>query len=155
MAYNQFDANAVTVALTGGAAKSVNGVFAATNIALKLLEMMVSFDGATSTNAPAVCDFARCTFATNPPGTNSTSTTVQKRDPGRAETIQATAGNTWTVEPTVVTPQFTQDVAQYDGQFAYLCPQTSPIILVGGKGFVIRINSPNACNTSNHLTNEE
>lgn len=155
MAFNQFDCPAKTVALTAATAETTNGILAAANIAVKHLESKVSFDGATSTNAPAVVDFARITFATNAPGTNSTSTTLQKRDPGRAETFQVTGGNTWTAEPTVVTPQFSMDIGQYNGGLAYICPQTSPIIIVGAKGFGIRITSPNNVNTTNCITGEE
>ncbi len=155
MAFNQFDANAPTVALTATTTKTVNGIQAATNVAVKGLEMAATFDGATSTNAPTVVDFARCTFATNAPGTNSTATTLQKRDPGRAETLQTIGGNTWTAEPTVVTPQFSRDIASYDGSYHYICPQTSPMIIVGGKGFVIRCTAPANVNCTSSLTAEE
>jgi hypothetical protein len=143
------------VALAATTTKTVNGILAAANIAVKGLEFAASFDGATSTNAPVVVDFARCTFATNQPGTNSSATTLQKRDPGRAETLQTSGGNTWTTEPTVVTPQFSRDVAQYDGSYHYICPQTSPMIIVGGKGFVIRCTSPNIVNRTSSITAEE
>jgi hypothetical protein len=155
MAYNQFDNPAQTVGLTAATAAAVNGVLAAANIALKLLEAKVSFDGATSTNAPAVVQFSRSTFATNAPGTNSTSATPQKRDPGRQETIQATCGNTWTTQPTVLTSQFVMDIGQYNGGYQYIMPQTSPIILPGAKGFVINIISPNNVNSTTCLTCEE
>jgi hypothetical protein len=155
VAANQFDVNASTVALTASTAKTVVGVLAATNVALKLLEASASFDGATSSNAPALVDFARITFATNPPGTNSTSVTPAKREPGRAETIQATAGITWTAEPTVVTAQHSKDVGQFNGCYHLIHPFASPLVIVGAKGFGIRANSPNNVNFTGHLTCEE
>ncbi len=155
MAANQFDVNFSQVSLTAATAESVVGVKAAANIALKILESSWSANGATSSNAPAVVDFARCTFATNPPGTASTSATAQKRDPGRAETIQATAATTWTTEPTVVTPQHTKDIPQFNGCYHYIHPFSSPLIIPGGQGYVIRANSPNNVSCSGHLTAEE
>ena len=131
------------------------GVKAATNIALKILESSISFDGAASTNAPAVVDFARCTFGANSPGTASTSLTPGKRDPGRAETIQATAAHTWTTEPTTITAQRSHDVGQFNGLFYLIYPFASPIIVAGGAGWVIRATSPNNCNTCGGIAGEE
>lgn len=157
MAGNIVDLPYRSVALSGATAKTVIGVQAAANIALKLLEASASFDGATSTNAPAVVDFNRVTFATNAPGTNSTAITEAntKRDPGRAETPQMQAGHTWTVEPTVLTAQHSKDVGQFNGLYHYIAPFSAPHIIVGGQGFCITITSPNAVNVSGHLTVEE
>lgn len=155
MAKNQFDCNYRSVALVAATAKSVVGVKAAANVVLALLEASVSFDGATSSNAPAVCDFNRSTFATNSPGTSSTSLTPVKRDPGRAETIQATAAHTWTTEPTVLTAQHSKDVGQFNGLYHYINPFASPHIIVGGQGFCLTITSPNNVNVSGHLSLEE
>jgi hypothetical protein len=47
------------------------------------------------------------------------------------------------------------DIGQYNGGFVYICPQTSPIILSGGKGFVVRVTSPNNVNCTSDLTCEE
>ncbi len=155
MAANPCDVNFSAVALTASTARTVAGVKAATNVALKILEAAASFDGATSSNAPALVDFARCTFATNSPGTNSTSYTPVKREPGRAETVQATAAHTWTTEPTVVTAQGTKYVGQFNGLYHYIMPFSSPMIVAGAAGFVIRANSPNNVNASGHITFEE
>lgn len=155
MAYNQFDVPATTVALTATTAKSVVGIKAATNVCVKVLEVAMSFDGATSSNAPVVCQFMQATFATNGPGTNSTSVTPSKRDTGRAETIQATAGKTWTTEPTVLTEQWGIDVGQFNGLYHMIHPFASPFIIIGGQGCVLRHTSPNNCNTASKITAEE
>jgi hypothetical protein len=155
MAMNQFDVNAVSVALVATTAKTYVGVQAAANIALKVLESSASFDGATSSNAPVVVDFARCTFASNPPGTASSTSTPLKRDPGRAENIQALGGRAWTTEPTVVTPQHSKDIGQFNGLYHYINPFASPIVVPGGQGYVIRGNSPNNVNVTGHITCEE
>lgn len=155
MAMNQFDVDAATVALVASTPKTVVGVLAAANVALKLTEASASFDGAVSTNAPVVVNFARITFATNPPGTNSSSFTPGKRDTARRETVQATAATAWTSEPTVVTPQHSKDIGQYNGCYHYIHPFASPLVLEGGKGFGIRGTSPNNVNFTGHLTCEE
>ena len=155
MAYNQFDVPATTVALTGATAKCVLGIKAATNVCVRLNELAISFDGATSTNAPAVCEFMQSTFGANAPGTNSTSVTPAKRDTGRAETIQATAGKTWTTEPTTLTLQQPIDIGQYNGAFVKMNPFASPFIIIGGQGAVLRITSPNNVNFSGSLGGEE
>jgi hypothetical protein len=155
MARNFFSVPAKTVGLTTATAKSVVGVLAATNICLNANGFVASFDGATSSNAPVVVEICTCTFATNGPGTNSASQTPAKNDTGRAETIQATAGNTWTAEPTVVTPYKNIDIGQFNGAYEFVVPFSTPIVFIGGKGGVIRCTSPNGVNCSADIAAEE
>lgn len=155
MAFNQFDCNYRAVALTAAVAKTVVGVKAAANVCLKVLEAAVSADGATSSNAPLIMDNNRSTFATNAPGVSSTALTPGKRDPGRAEVIQATAAHTWTTEPTVLTAQHSKDVGQFNGLYHYINPFSSPIIVVGGQGFALTLTSPNNVTATGHVTCEE
>ena len=155
MAANRFDVPATTVALTAATAKSVLGIKAATNVCVEVTEVAISLDGATSSNAPAVCEFMQSTFATNAPGTASTSVTASKRDTGRAETIQATAAKTWTTEPTALTLQRPIDVGQFNGIYHVIYPFIDPFVIIGGQGCVLRINSPNNVNFSGHLTGRE
>ncbi len=154
MAYNQFDVPALTVSYATGL-KTALGIKAATNVCVKVMEALWSFDGATSGNAPAVCEFDQITFATNGPGTNSTSVTPSKSDTGRAETIQATAAKTWTAQPTVIAVQWPVDVGQYNGIYHYINPFVSPFIIIGGQGAGISINTPNTVNFSGKLHGEE
>jgi len=151
-AYMQLIETWSTLGLTASTAKSMGSVAAAANQPIKILEAMASHDGATSTNAPDVTDFARCTFGTA--GT-ATSTTPLKKDPGRAETIQTTGKTNYTAEPTVVTPLKTVNVAQYNGVYHYITPQGNPLMVVGGQGFLIRQNSPNTVNGSGLIEFEE
>lgn len=155
MAANIVDVGFRSVALTATTAKTVVGLRAATNQAVKVLEQSVSFDGATSSNAPAVVDFATCTFGANAPGTNSTSATPTKREPGRAETTQLTAAHTWTTEPTTIAVVRPIDIGQYNGVYHYIHPFASPHVVAGGAGFVTRITSPNNVNCTGHLSAEE
>lgn len=156
MAMNIVDIPYRSIAVVAATIKAVVGVKAAAAVALKLLEASASFDGPTSTNAPAVVDFSRSTFATQPPGTLSTSVTPNKRDPGRAEAFGGTAAFDWsTTQPTVLTVQHSKDVGQFNGLYHYINPFAAPHIIVGGQGFVISITSPNNVNVTGHLTCEE
>lgn len=112
--------NYATVACVAATAKTVAGINPIANMRARVLEAKVSFDGATSSNAPAVVDFGRITFATNPPGTNSTTFVALPKDQDIAETVQTVCGITWTAEPTVWTPQETTDVGQFNGYTAAL-----------------------------------
>lgn len=155
MANMLFDVPAATVACTAATAKCVLGLKAATNVCVKVTEVAASFDGATSTNAPAVVEWMQSTFGANAPGTNSTSVTPAKRDTGRAETIQATAAKTWSTEPTTLAIQRPLDIGQYNGVLVYMYPFSAPHIVIGGQGAVLRITSPNNVNFSGSLGGEE
>lgn len=155
MAHNKIDVPFSTVALTATVSKSTVGSKAANNICVKLTEIAVSFDGATSSNAPVVCEQMQSTFATNGPGTNSTTVTPSKRDTGRAETVQSTHAKNWTAEPTVLTLQRSIDIGQFNGAMHNIYTFDSPFIVIGGQGFVHRLTSPNNVNTSGFLTGEE
>lgn len=152
MANLQFSNPWNTVALTAATAKTVASLQAATNQAIKILEVSHSHDGNTSTNAPDITDLARCTFAG---GGTASASTLQKKDPGRGETIQTTGKNTYTVEPTVITPYRSFNVAQYNGGYHTYTPQAAPLMVAGGAGFLVRVNSPNSVNSTGHIEAEE
>jgi len=154
MAYQQFDVPAQTVSYATGL-KTALAIKAATNVVVKVMEAMFSFDGSTSTATPAQCEFDQITFATNSPGTNSTSVTPSKTDTGRAETIQATAAKTWTAQPTAIAVQWPIAVAQYNGIYHYVNPFVSPFICIGAQGCGISINSSATVNFSGKLHAEE
>jgi hypothetical protein len=152
MACLQADLPWVTVALVAATAKSVGSLKAAANQAIKILEIRASHDGATSSNAPDVTDFGRCTFGVA--GTASAQT-PGKKDPGRAEAIQTTGNITYTVEPTTITAQESVNLAQYNGLYHYIIPFAAPLIVVGGQGFLVRQNSPNNVNSTGKIEYEE
>lgn len=143
------------VALTGTTAETVVGALAPTNQRIKILEAGISFDGATSTNVPALVELCYNTFGANPPGTNSTSVTPAKRDRSAAETVQSTAAKTWTTEPTTITVQQSKYVGQFNGLYHYILPFAGPYIIPGAKGFSMRVTSPNNVNCAGHLSLEE
>jgi hypothetical protein len=62
----------------------------------------VGFDGVTASAVPVLVELCYITFATNPPGTNSTASTIDTIY-GRVVASGFTAAKNWTAEPTVVT----------------------------------------------------
>jgi hypothetical protein len=154
MAFLQAELPWLTVAVTN-ANKTVAGFKTPTNQVVKVLEVLCSHDGNTSGNTPDITDLARCTFGNNAPGTNSTTVTLGKKDPGRAESVQTSGATTWTTEPTTVTPFRSFNLPQYNGLYHHILPFAAPLIVVGGQGFVVRQNSPNAVNSSGHMEFEE
>lgn len=134
-----------TVPLTASTPRTVAAIKAPANQAVKILEIMCTHDRATSTNAPDVTDVARCTFATA--GTSTVLTQAQmnagKKDPGRAENVQTAGYLAFTVEPTVITPLWSFNLAQFNGLYHYILPMANPLIIPGGQGFLIRQTAPN------------
>lgn len=90
------------VGLTAATAKSVLGLKAHANSGLVLRKFRVMFDGVTATAVPVLAELGYCTFGANSPGTNSTSVTPAQAS-GRVIAVGATAGKTWTTEPTTIT----------------------------------------------------
>lgn len=119
------------------------GVKNAANQAITLDELDIGFDGTNSANGPAIVDIASCTFATNSPGTNSSSGTAHPSDTGRPETVQSTVGNTWTAQPTVITIWKSIIVPTYMGSALAPTPLMKPQILKGGNGTVVDVTLPN------------
>src|SRR5215207_1267013 len=91
------------VALSAATAKSILGVTAPASFGVDLLGFSVSFDGVTASAVPVLIELCYATFATNAPGTNSTSTTVDQTH-GRSITAGFISAKNWTTEPTVLTP---------------------------------------------------
>lgn len=136
---------AAAVALTAATAKSVIGVSAPAQFGVDLTKYRLSFDGATSTAVPVTVEICAATFATNGPGTNSTSITpVQVY--GRSITAGFTAASNWTTEPTVLTVVDAFTVAAYNGLVIYDAPFGSSVDSPVSNGFVIRCTAPAGVN---------
>jgi hypothetical protein len=90
------------VALAAATAKSILGIKAPTGNGMDLIGASVQFDGASGSAVPVLVELCYCTFATNPPGTNSTSRTPVQAY-GRVIAAGATAASNWTAEPTAIT----------------------------------------------------
>jgi hypothetical protein len=129
------------VALAAATAKSIVGVLAPAQFGCDLIGFDVSFDGVTASATPVLVELCACTFATNPPSTNSTGTTVDQAY-GRAITAGFTAAANWTTEPTVVTPLREFLVDPNKGLFVFDFPLGQSPDNDVSKGFVLRCNAP-------------
>lgn len=129
------------VALAAGTAKSVIGVKGHANFGVDLIGFDVAFDGVTASAVPVLIELSYCTFATNSPGTNSTSTTLDQTY-GRVTAAGFTAGKNWTAEPTTVTPFREFLLTPNGGLLVYEYPLGNSPDSAVAEGFVLRLNAP-------------
>ena len=85
-------------ALAAATAETILNLVNGANAQPRILELSVSFAGATAANVPALIDLMSSSQATA--GTSSAATITQIRGPSR--TVQSTAQHSYTVEPTVL-----------------------------------------------------
>lgn len=90
------------VALAAATVKTILGIKSGASFGIQALAFKVGFDGVTSSAVPVLCEFVYITFATNSPGTNSTSVTPAQVC-GRVLAHGTTAARAWSAEPTTVT----------------------------------------------------
>lgn len=135
------------VALVATTAKSVLGWRAGASFALMLKMISITFDqsgSAAPTNEPVLVELCTCTFATNAPGTNSTSETPAQWN-GRVLTHGTTAASNWTAEPTVLTVEDEWLIHPQSGMKEYYPLGDEPDTALN-EGFVLRVTAPNAVN---------
>lgn len=132
---------AAAVALAANTAKTVLGVKSNAAFGLDLLGFEVAFDGVTASAVPVLVEVGYCTFATNGPGTNSTSRTAVQNY-GRVITVGATAASAWSAEPTVITVLKEFLLSPNGGLVAYRWPLGNTPDSAVSEGFVIRCTSP-------------
>lgn len=133
--------SAAVVALAAGVAKSVIGVLAPAQFGVDLTRLRLAFDGVTASAIPAQIEVCQATFATNAPGTNSTTITpVQVY--GRAITAGFTAASNWTTEPTVLTVADAWSLTPNGGTAIYDQPFNGTFDSAVSTGFVVRITAP-------------
>ncbi len=150
-----FDLVADAVAVTTSA-KTVLGCKAPANTPIDLLAWWITLDGVDATKGPALVEIGRCTFATNPAGTNSTTVTPLAGGRGQGtETIQTTCGKTWTTEPTVITVIHSFRIQAYFCTPYYLPLFREPIKAAGGGGLVMRVTTTASINASVGFTLRE
>lgn len=131
------------VSLSAATAKSVIGVLAPAQFGASVQGFQVSFNGVTASAVPALVELCTATFATNGPGTNSTSATV-RQERGRAVTAGFTAGYAWTTEPTVLVVIENFLITPNAGSLLYDYPLEREPDNDVSVGFVIRITAPAA-----------
>lgn len=133
---------ALTAALT-----YVLGIRAGAAFELQLCEFSISFDGVTATAEPVPVELCYATFATNPPGTNSTTVTPGQHY-GRANAHGMTAAKLWTLAnpPTVVTRIRSWEISPFGGLFVYQFAETRRPDTALNDGFILRATPPAAVN---------
>lgn len=129
------------VALVATTAKSVLGVNAPAQFGCDLRGFTIAFDGVTTTDKPVLVEICASTFATNGPGTNSTSNTINQIY-GRSVTAGFTGAYNWTTEPTVLTVVKVFRVTPNGGTFDYDWPLGETLDNDVSKGFVMRLTAP-------------
>lgn len=134
-----------TVALSAATAKSVLGVTGPSQFGVDLKRFRIGFDGVTASAVPVLIELCVATFATNAPGTNSTSATVDQVY-GRSITAGFTAAKNWTTEPTVLTPFEEFTLTPNGGVILYDYPDKESPDTAVSNGFVIRCTAPASVN---------
>lgn len=129
------------VALAAATAKSILGVKSGAAFGLDPYYFEVGFDGVTASAVPVLVEFCYCTFATNAPGTNSTSVTPLQNY-GRVLAHGTTAAKTWTAEPTVVSVIDEMLLTPNGGLVKYDWPLGRTPDCALAEGFVIRCTAP-------------
>ena len=137
------------VALAAATVKTVVQLVAPSNHRLKILRWGVWFDGTSGSAEPVQVELKRQTTA----GTMSALTLV-KQDDSIAETLQATAQHTATVEPT---EGDVLDIKEVHPQSAYeiIYPLGQEIIVGGGDRVGIACNAPAIVNVRAQIVYEE
>jgi len=133
------------VALSAATAKSIIGVKSAADFGLDLKKYRIAFDGVTASAVPVFIELCYATWATNGPGTNSTSTTPHQ-EYGRAIAHATTAAANWTSEPTVLTVIDSWDLTPNGGTVIYDYPLGDTPDSDLSNGFVIRCTAPATVN---------
>lgn len=138
--YSCVTPSAASVALAAGTAKTILGAKAHANSGLDLLEVTVAYDGVTASAVPVYTELCYCTWATNAPGTNSTTLAAPAITQlyGRALTAGFTAAHTWTSEPTALTVIDNQLLTPNGGLLKWAFPLGCTPDTALGEGFAIR-----------------
>lgn len=131
-------------AISAATKKTVVGAKAHANSGLLLLGFWIGFADTASAEVPALVEVEYCTWATNSPGTNSTSGTA-RQTMGRVLTAGFTCGYSWTAQPTALTPAappFT--LTPNGGTVLYDWPLGSEPDSALAEGFALSITAPSA-----------
>jgi hypothetical protein len=136
---------AAVVALGAGVAKTVIGVLAPAQFGCDLTKLRLGFDGVTASAIPVQIEVCQATFATNPPGTNST-TIAPVQVYGRAIAAGFTAASAWTAEPTVLVVADAWSLTPNGGLAIYDFPLGTSLDNAVSTGFAVRLTAPAAVN---------
>lgn len=129
------------VALSAATAKSILGVSAPAQFGASIQGFQVSFNGVTASAVPVLVELCTASFATNGPGTNSTSATV-RQERGRTITAGFTAAYNWTTEPTTLVVVENFLITPNAGSLLYDYPLEREPDNDVSTGFVLRLTAP-------------
>jgi hypothetical protein len=131
-------------AISAATKKTIAGGKAHANSGLLLLGFWIGFADTNAAEVPALIELEYCTWATNGPGTNSTSCTIRQTS-GRVITAGFTAGYSWTAQPTTLTPvapPFT--LTPNGGTLLYDFPFGTEADAAVSEGFALSVTAPSA-----------
>lgn len=128
-------------ALTASATRTVVGVKSGAAFGLQVVKWGFSFNGSAAA-AGIECQLVYSTWATNAPGTNSTSITATQ-DYGRVLTNGITGAGHWTTEPTALTVIESKFIQQ-SGAYEWSVPLGKEPDCALGEGFAVRVITPAA-----------
>lgn len=139
------------VALSAATAKTVVGVVCASNVAARLVEAGVSFDGISGTAVPVLVEL--CDSSGAGAGTPA-ATPTPRQIRGATRAAQCTGGNNYSAEPTTLTvlkhwfvhPQTARD---------FQLPLGREVEHVGAGGLFIRVTAPATVNVRAYMEFEE
>lgn len=129
------------VALVAATPKTVIGVKANAAFGADLIGYLIGFDGVTASDKAVLVEICYATFATNSPGTASTSTTI-RTNYGRAVASGMTSAKNWTTEPTVLTVIKELQLTPIGGLLVGNFPRDRTPDSAFSEGFVIRCTAP-------------
>ncbi len=134
-------------ALTAATARTILGAKAHANSGLQLRKIKIGFDGVSASAVPVLVEVCYSTWATNSPGTNSTSVTAAQKN-GRVLTAGFTMGKNWTAgnEPTVLTVLDEALIPAFMGALWYDIPLSDEYDCALAEGFAIRVTAPATVN---------
>lgn len=130
-----------TVALAAATVKSVLGVKSGATFGLDLKKLRVAFHDSDATELPVLIELCRSTWATNSPGTNSTSVTPAQGY-GLRVAHGITAAKNWTSEPTALTVIEDWELTPAGGVVIYDLPVDQSYDCDVAEGFVLRLTAP-------------
>lgn len=137
-------ATGAQVALAATTAKTVLGVKAGAAFGVDLNTILAAFDGIVAGNEGVLIELCYATWATNAPGTNSTSVT-----PAQGYGIRiahgVTAARAWTAEPTALTVLEEWRVHPQAGVI-YPLPLGQTYDCAVSEGFALRMTADDAVN---------
>lgn len=142
-----------SLALTAATAKTILNLITAANSLTRITALSVSFDGVTATAVPALVELCYSTQAST--GTIGTAPTITQVR-GATRTVQATAAQGYSAEPTVLTPWMRWLVPVFNGLLMVQFPLgREPEQIVTADALGIRVTAPAAVNVSAFLEFEE